>query len=172
MRISGGILLSIRNWVSICAVAALALSVQDAMSQEAVRKLPDFELNTPAGSVISSSQLAGKAVLINFWATWCAPCIQEIPIIEKAAKKHGPEGLAVVGVNYRQNLERVERFLKKKPVSYPVAMDKDGAFSRIFQVNALPVSIMAGRDGTILHKKVGAVSEEELELWITEALAR
>jgi thiol-disulfide isomerase/thioredoxin len=133
---------------------------------------PRFLLEKPGGGFIGSPDLAGKVAIVNFWATWCAPCLQEIPYLNEAHKKYLREGLVVIGINYQQDGERVARFLGKTPVAYPIALDKDGAVAKKFGVNALPSSALIGKDGAVIHKLVGALTPSVIEEWIKEALAK
>ena len=137
-----------------------------------LKEAAPFTLSQPDGGTVSSADIAGKVAVINFWATWCVPCVKEIPNLNQAYAKHQQDGLIIIGVNYQQNRERVLRFLKKAPISYPVALDEDGSFAKRFGVSALPVSIMINREGLIVHKLVGTLSQEVLERWIEEAPAQ
>ncbi|MDH5637199.1 MAG: TlpA family protein disulfide reductase [Nitrospinota bacterium] len=135
-------------------------------------KAPIFKLEKPGGGQISSADIAGKVTLVNFWATWCVPCVREIPHLDTAYGKYRAQGFLIVGVNYQQDEKRVLRFMEKRPVSYPMALDTEGDFSKLFGVNALPVSILIDREGFITHKLVGTLSKKVLENWLAETLGK
>lgn len=131
---------------------------------------PAFLLDKPGGGLISSADISGKVALLNFWATWCVPCVREIPHLDTAYNKYRAQGFLIIGINYQQDEKRVLRFMKKSPVSFPMALDLEGDISRLFGVNALPVSILIDREGFIAHKLVGTLSEKVLKIWLEETL--
>ena len=156
---------------------ALALSVAlilagQAIAGEAPSPAPRFMIEKPGGGYIGSANIATKAVIVTFWATWCAPCVQEIPHLNEAYNKYKGEGFLVVGINYQQDEERVARFLQKTQVDYPVGLDKDGAVGKKFGVKALPASALIGKDGRLIRWSVGAMTPAVIEEWVKEALGK
>ncbi|MDH5678842.1 MAG: TlpA family protein disulfide reductase [Nitrospinota bacterium] len=133
---------------------------------------PAFHLQKPGGGHIGSADITGKVALLNFWATWCVPCVQEIPHLDRMFGKYQEQGFVIIGVNYQQDEPRIIRFMEKRPVSYPMAMDPDGALSKHFGVRALPVSILIDREGVIVEKLVGTLTVKVLEAWLDRYLAK
>jgi thiol-disulfide isomerase/thioredoxin len=116
----------------------------------------DFELPDLAGRPVRLRDLRNRVVLVNFWATWCAPCREEMPALETLARELGPRGLTVVGVNFKESKREVEAFMKEHRLSFPVLLDGDGRVSASYQVFALPVTFLVDRRGMLAGTVVGA----------------
>jgi thiol-disulfide isomerase/thioredoxin len=97
----------------------------------------------------------GKALLCNFWATWCAPCRDEMPALETLARELGPRGLAVVGVNYKESKREVQAFVQEQKLGFPVLLDDAGQVARHYQVFALPVTVLVDRQGIVAGTALG-----------------
>jgi len=160
-----------RTLAAVMALTALLLAPRSFGAEEE-GKAPQFSLERAQGGLITSEDISGHLTILNFWATWCVPCVQEIPHLENAFKKYEAGGLRIIGVNFGQGKAQVARFLGKRPVSYPVALDPDGILSRHFHVSALPFSVLIGADGQTLDKYVGALTEARIERWIQEAAGK
>jgi len=127
---------------------------------------PDFTLFSLAGPPVSLHEQQGKVVLINFWATWCAPCREEMPALQAAYENLADRGLVVLGVNWTQvdNLADVETFVTELGLTFPILLDSDGTVSEdLYQVLGLPTSVLVGRDGTIRAVRIGILDLQELE---------
>lgn len=137
------------------------------------KQAPDFTLPTLDGKEVNLSQFQGQPVLINFWATWCVPCRQEMPELVRAYEAHKEEGLVVLGLNltYSDSLKDVEAFVNEFNMTFPVLLDKDGAVAeRLFQIRGVPTSIFINRDGTIERIQVGLMSAEQVDEFVAEIL--
>lgn len=133
---------------------------------------PDFELQDLAGKKVKLSDLRGKAVVLNFWATWCPPCRHEIPWFIELQKQYGPHGLAIVGVSMDQTGRAdVTRFAKEMGINYTVVMGDRNLAHAYGGVPALPTTFYIGRDGSILERVPGLVSRSAIEEKIRAALA-
>ncbi len=119
------------------------------------QKAPDFVLKDVTGKAVSLSAIKGKAVLVNFWATWCPPCRAEMPTLNRLYKEYRNKGLAVVAVSTDRKLEYVTDFLEKHPVDFPVLMDSDSRTSRQFGVFSMPTSFLLDRNGFIIRRYLG-----------------
>ena len=125
-------------------------------------------LDTPAGTPLALSQFRGKPLLVNFWATWCPPCVAELPLLDRFYKENAANGWQVVGLAVDQ-LAPVQRFLQAAPVSFPMAMaGPDGmALGRGLGnvVGGLPFSVVVDGAGNMVHRKMGQLSEQDLVAW-------
>ena len=132
---------------------------------------PDFELATLDGKKLKLSDLRGKAVLLNFWATWCAPCKVEMPWLEELHKQYSAQGLEVVGVAMDDaKPEEVRKFAKEVGVSYTIVMGKEAVGEAYGGVQFLPASFYIDRRGKIVDRVFGLVSHKEIEDNIRKAL--
>ena len=139
----------------VCASAALAAS--------STGPAPGFTLSGRGGKNIDLSQFKGQVVMINFWATWCVPCRQEMPLLEDIYKKYKPMGFTMLGVNVEPNSKAAEEWLAKlpKPVSFPVAFDTDSKVSKLYKVAGMPNTVFVDRKGNIrvMHRGYKAGDE-------------
>jgi thiol-disulfide isomerase/thioredoxin len=117
---------------------------------------PTFQLSGRGGKTIDLSQFKGQVVMINFWATWCGPCRQEMPILEDIYKKYKPMGFTMLGVNVEPKTGDPEGWLSKlpKPVTFPVAFDVDSKVSKLYNVAGMPTTVFIDRKGNVreVHK--------------------
>ncbi len=125
---------------------------------------PDFELPSLSGPVYRSGDLRGKPVLINFWASWCPPCRQEMPALQSVYAQYQDQGLQVLAVNVtdQDDPASVAQFAEEFDLTFPVLMDADGQVGRRYQVQALPTSFLVGSDGVIRQVYVGGPLDESL----------
>lgn len=133
---------------------------------------PDFSLETLDGKTLSLSSLRGKAVLVNFWATWCGPCKIETPWLVELQKEYGSQGLQIVGVAMDDSgRDEIARFAKDMGMNYPVLLGKEAVGEAYGGVPALPESFFVGRDGKIVDKIMGIQGKAEIEEAIKKALS-
>lgn len=135
---------------------------------------PDFELkDVSTGKAVKLSDYRGKAVLLNFWATWCPPCKVEIPWFVDLQKQYGPDGLAVVGVAMDDASEQeISKFAQDMGINYPVLLGTDKVGAAYGGVEGLPTTFYIGRDGKILERVEGLHSHREIESSVKAALAQ
>lgn len=136
------------------------------------RPVPDLTLETMAGASIDLANQEGRVLLVNFWATWCAPCREEIPDLNALQAELGSKGLRVIGVALdRQGREKVEPFAEKLPIKYPVVIDAEGtAESEFGPIPGLPTTIVVGPEGQIRKRVVGIFPVDEMKPTIKEML--
>lgn len=135
-----------------------------------VTAAPDFTLESLDGQNVRLSDLRGKAVLLNFWATWCVPCKIEMPWLVDLQNKYGSQGLQIVGVAMDDSSkEDIAKFAKDMGVNYPVLLGKN-AVADEYAVPAMPESFFIGRDGKIMDKIIGLRSKSDLEDAVKAAL--
>lgn len=109
----------------------------------------DFTLPAANGQVISTGQFTGSILVINFWATWCPPCREEMPALQQVYDMHRNHGLVLIGVNFGEAEEPVTRYAREIGVSFPLALDQNMAVARRYQVQGLPTTIFVDRKGVI-----------------------
>lgn len=133
---------------------------------------PDFALKSTAGSNLRLSEHRGDVILLNFWASWCGPCRQEMPLLNTLHQRYGKLGFSVVGVNVDKDSSLADKILKDIPVTFPVLLDDTGAVSASYDVSAMPTSVLIDRDGNMryLHKGYKPGYELEYETEIKELL--
>lgn len=128
---------------------------------------PDFSLevvhNGEANSKIRLSELQGKPVLIDFWATWCGPCKIEAPILSRVAERYKDRGLVVLGVNTGDRPGLAPLFAKSKQLSYPILFDATHDVADLYDVTALPTLVLVGKDGKVRSVHSGLVDENTLD---------
>ena len=132
---------------------------------------PDFTLESLDGKNMTLSDLRGKAVLLNFWATWCTPCKIDMPWFVELQKQYGPDGLQVVGVAMDDSgKDDIAKFAKDMGVNYPVLLGKEAVGDASGGVPALPETFFIGRDGKIVDKIIGLRGRADIEESIKKAL--
>lgn len=132
---------------------------------------PDFTLKTIDGKEMKLSDLRGKAVLLNFWATWCGPCKIEIPWFMELEKQYAPQGLVIVGVAMDDNAKDVvPKFAQDMKIDYPVLLGTEQVADQYGGVEGLPMTFYIGRDGKIVKRIAGLTSHHDIEESIKDAL--
>jgi thiol-disulfide isomerase/thioredoxin len=125
-------------------------------------------LDTPQGQRLDLGSLRGRPLLINFWATWCPPCVEELPLLNAFYRQNSAKGWQIVGIAV-DRLAPVQAFLQRLPLDFPVVLSgMDGLnLSKQFgnQVGGLPFTVLVGADGVILNRKIGKLSEADLAQW-------
>ncbi len=126
------------------------------------------EWPTPQGATLPMKSLLGKPLLLNFWATWCPPCVEELPLINDFYLKNKAQGWQVLGLAV-DKLQPVQAFLQKSPLDFPVGMaglaGTELTRSMGNLAGALPFSVVLSADGSVLHRKMGRVTPQELAMW-------
>lgn len=132
---------------------------------------PAWSLKDPDGRTVNSDQFKGKVVVIDFWATWCPPCRQEIPGYVDLQRKYGKDGLVIIGVSLdQQGPGVVKKFVQTFQVDYPIVMGNDDVVKAFGGIEALPTTFLIDRDGTIRDRKVGRIETSEYERKILSVL--
>lgn len=154
---------------------ALSFSIP-ALADEARSKASDFSLRTVTGERAKLSDYKGKVVLLSFWATWCGPCKQELPVLQRFLEKHGAEGLAVLAVNIDdpKTAAEVRRFVTDKKLTMPVPLDPESeVLGKFNPKQALPFLAIVDREGRLAfrHTGFGEGAEKKIEEEIAQLLA-
>jgi peroxiredoxin len=116
---------------------------------------PEFELRDLAGQSIRLRDFRGRVVLLNFWATWCIPCREEMPALETLSRELGPRGLAVIGVNFKETRAEIEPFVRQHALRFPMLLDTDGGTAQLYQVFGLPATFVVDRQGMLVGTVLG-----------------
>ena len=135
--------------------------------------MPEYSAMNLDGSKFELASRRDKVVLLNLWATWCGPCRYEIPELQRMHNEYGGRGFEVVGVSVDESgIESIRQFVAENKMAYPVVLDPQGKLANVMETSVLPTSVLIGRDGKIVWKKVGAILEgdEELKSAIEKAL--
>lgn len=141
-------------------------------SGEEYPQAPEFTLEDLKGSKISLSNLSGKVVLLNVWATWCGPCKKEIPDFIEAYEQYKDKGLEIIGISVdRISQSKVLQFTEKYKINYPVAMTTSKLTKDYGPFPAIPVTIIIDRNGKIRYRKIGQVDKKFVENWFTKLIA-
>jgi cytochrome c biogenesis protein CcmG, thiol:disulfide interchange protein DsbE len=134
----------------LAAFAALSFALPPAQALDQGAKMPEIGLtDLSSGKPVTVASLAGKVVIVDFWATWCAPCKEEMPVLEKLYKKYGSKGLVIVGVSVDKDASNIKGFLKKLNVTFPVVHDANHQVSGRYQPPRMPSSYIVDRKGIV-----------------------
>ena len=109
---------------------------------------PDFTLKSNSGKNIRLSELKGQVVLINFWASWCGPCRQEMPELEVLYQKYHKLGFTILGINVEKDATKANQIIAKGGISFPILYDSENIASLLYKVSAMPSTVIVARDGT------------------------
>ncbi len=132
---------------------------------------PDFQLPALDGSKVRLSEFRGKAVLLNFWATWCPPCKVEMPWFADLQKQYGKDGLVILGVAMDDSApDKIAQFASEMGVNYPILLGTDQISDDYGNVEYLPTSFFIGRDGTIVTKLTGLLDRKDIEEAVRKTL--
>jgi peroxiredoxin len=141
----------------------LALFMPGALAVTATGAAANFTLKSAGGENIRLSEYRGQVVLINFWASWCGPCRQEMPHLDAIHQKYESLGFTVFGVNVEQDRELADKVLRDIPVTFPILFDDENRVSELYQVDAMPATVLVDRDGEIRFMHRGYKPGYELE---------
>lgn len=146
---------------AIIAGAALALPALAANPTGA--PAPPFTLSARSGANVSLAQYKGQVVMLNFWASWCGPCRQEMPLLDSIYTKYKRMGFTLIGVNVEPDSKAANDWLKQTPVSFPILYDKESKVSKMYDVEGMPSTVIIDRAGKVrvLHRGYKPGDENE-----------
>jgi peroxiredoxin len=133
------------------AFAATSLASSGLTGQSA----PDFALKSSSGDNLRLSEFRGDVVMVNFWATWCGPCRQEMPLLDELYSRYGRVGFSLLGVNIDDNQSKAMDMIAELGVSFPVLFDSSKQVSELYDVDAMPVTVLIDREGTVRYVHQG-----------------
>lgn len=123
---------------------------------------PDFALADLDGNPVRLADLRGRPVIVNFWASYCASCVEEFPLLKTALAQHRADGLAVVGIVFQDRSEAARDFMSRMQATWPAAMDTTGEVAKAYGIFAPPESFFIDRDGRIAGRQIGELSRADL----------
>ena len=154
-------------------VAALAASASFAVAAAlSPGPAPDFTLHSVGGSNLRLKEQRGQVVLLNFWATWCGPCREEMPHLNRLYEKYRASGFVLLGVNVDEDARNAAGTSSKLGLQFPVLLDTDKKVSRLYQLSTMPSTVLIDRDGRVRYIHLGYKGgyEETYEKQIRELL--
>lgn len=150
--------------VLLLALGLVVLGRMPASSPTAIGSAaPDFSLADLDGDPIALADLRGRPVVVNFWASWCGPCVEEFPLLRDAAARHAAAGLAVVGIVWDDHSEAARSFMERNGATWPAAMDPGARVAAAYGVVGPPETFFIGRDGTIVARQIGQFTAASLD---------
>jgi peroxiredoxin len=152
------------GWIGLTAAPSAATTGGLIPSPRAGFLAPDFTLATTTGEQITLSDLRGQVVVVNLWASWCPPCRAEMPAIEQIYQANKEQGLEVLAVNttYQDDAAAAAQFAREFGLTFPILLDRDGAVSNRYQLQALPTTFFIDRKGVIQAVVPGGPMKESL----------
>lgn len=142
------------------AVLMLAVSAP-AMALSSNEPAPDFTLKSNSGGNVKLSELRGQVVMVNFWASWCGPCRQEMPLLDALHQRYKDLGFTVLGVNVEEDPAAARSLLEEVPVTFPILFDSNNRVSEAYEVDAMPSTVIVDRDGKVRYIHKGYVPGDE-----------
>ena len=143
-------------------VTAVTLLLSGCSSLGFDKTAEDFTLPDLNGDMISLSDYQGENVYLNFWASWCEPCNEEMPAIEKIYQEYKDKGLVVLTINTGEDKTTVAEYMQTHGYTFPVLLDLELNVSRQYKTSSIPVSVFINKDGQIVTKEVGIMTEEQM----------
>lgn len=150
-----------QRWIRTAAIAGAMLTVS--LVSASTPPAPSFTLPSRSGDSVSLEQLKGQVVMLNFWASWCGPCRQEMPLLDQIHKRYSALGFTMLGVNVEANTADAERWLAETPVSFPILFDRESKVSKAYNVNAMPSTVFIDRKGNVRYLHRGYKPGDESE---------
>jgi peroxiredoxin len=145
---------------ALCGAALLSTLVGAAGSSGPA---PAFSLPQRGGKTVSLDGLKGQVVMLNFWASWCGPCRDEMPLLDSMYKRYSKQGFTLLGVNVEAETADAETVLQKRPVSFPVLWDKESKASQLYNVSVMPSTVFIDRMGNVRYVHRGYKAGDENE---------
>lgn len=146
----------------VLAVTFFSVTVWSARSSLLDQAAPDFTLKSHSGANIKLSEHRGEVVMINFWASWCGPCRQEMPLLDQLYGKYNPMGFTLFGVNVEEDSQAAKSMLSDLGVDFPILFDTENQVSEDYDVDAMPTTVIVDRNGKVHFVHRGYKPGDEL----------
>ena len=151
--------MTIIQWILVSGLLISSLATASTIQGPA----PDFTLKSNTGDNLKLSEFRGEVVMINFWASWCGPCREEMPILDALYDRYKDLGFTILGVNVEKNSKKADNLLKSIPVTFPILYDSSNQVSKMYDVVAMPSTILVDRDGNMRYLHRGYQKGYEIE---------
>jgi peroxiredoxin len=132
---------------------------------------PEFTAETASGEQVALSDYAGQPVILNFWATWCAPCQVEMPALQAASERYADQGVVVLAVNALESRDRVTAFMDELGLTFPAVLDPKGEIIDLYEVRVFPTTIWIDAQGVVRAEHLGALDDALIDDYLAEILA-
>jgi peroxiredoxin len=149
--------------LALTVLTAVATMTAAAATLQTGAPAPAFQLNSNAGKPLALADFRGQIVLLNFWASWCGPCRQEMPILEQLNRQYHGKGVTLLGVNVEPDSAAAVAWLKATPVTFPILFDTDSKVSKLYEVAGMPNTVIIDRKGLVryIHRGYAAGAEND-----------
>lgn len=144
----------------ICALSTVGVA-KSSKHQELKGPAKDFTLKSRSGKNLRLSDFRGRVVMLNFWASWCGPCKQEMPLLDKLAARYEPAGFSLLGINVDADKKLADRVLKEIPVNFEILYDPKSKVSELYKVDVMPSTVLIDCDGNLNYLHRGYVPGDE-----------
>ena len=151
----------------VASIAALGFVIADSLRDKVVNvgdTAPDFTVKTESGLTLTRADFGGKVLILNFWATWCPPCIEETPSLNALAKEYGPKGVVVLGVSIDKNQDKYKRFLDRFGIQFPMTRDAEHKLADIYGTYQFPETYIINKDGKVVQKIISNINWNGAEI--------
>jgi len=149
--------------LALTALSAVATLTAAAAALQTGAAAPAFQLNSNTGKPLALADFRGQIVLLNFWASWCGPCRQEMPILEQLNRQYHGKGVTLLGINVEPDSAAAVSWLKATPVTFPILFDTDSKVSSLYEVAGMPNTVIIDRKGQVryIHRGYSAGAEND-----------
>jgi len=149
--------------LALTALTAVASLTAAAAALQTGAPAPAFQLNSNSGKPVALADFRGQIVLLNFWASWCGPCRQEMPILEQLNRQYHGKGVTLLGINVEPDSAAAVNWLKATPVTFPILFDTDSKVSNLYEVAGMPNTVIIDRKGQVryIHRGYAAGAEND-----------
>jgi thiol-disulfide isomerase/thioredoxin len=161
-----------RSFYALCFLLSLLGFARVGWALEAGQPAPEIQLKDLSGKPVSLASFKGKVVIVDFWASWCGPCRQSMPVLERLSKTYKDKGLVILGVNVDNDVKSASKFLAEVPVSFVVVNDASKSVAKAYAPPTMPSSYIVDRDGRVrrVHAGFKSADAKELELEVQQLL--
>jgi len=134
-------------------------------------RAPDFTAETASGETIRLRDLRGRPVVLNFWATWCAPCRVEMPALQSASQRYEESGLTILAINAMEPVDRVNEFMDELGLTFPAVLDPEGEILDLYEVRVFPTTIVIDAEGRVHARHFGPLTDEQIDEYMSAVAA-
>ncbi len=141
----------------------LLITVVLAACSESGDTIETVEMPTLDGGTVQLEDYTGQVVVVNFWATWCGPCVIEMPELQAFYDEYNSQGVEMLGINLGEDAETAQAFIDERDITYPIILDQNGNIADFYALRGQPTTVVFDQNGTIVYKHTGLLNQETLE---------